>query len=74
MNGLILKPGDPRPCCGEPIKTSDPGVLLVLSWIARQKDEKTAPFPGRRVRVDSPGLPGGAGCGTPSFPGRKSRR
>lgn len=26
--------GDPCPCCGRPIKTNDPEVLYLLSWIA----------------------------------------
>lgn len=43
MSAGPLKPGDPCPCCGRPIKTSDPDKLLVLSWIMRlkegQKDE-----------------------------------
>lgn len=34
MTNEILKPGDPCPCCGQPIKTSDPEKMLLLSWIA----------------------------------------
>lgn len=31
----ILKPGDPCPCCGEPIKEGVPmDTLLLLSWVA----------------------------------------
>lgn len=30
----ILKPGDPCPCCGNPIKTTDPDDLYVLSVLA----------------------------------------
>lgn len=30
----ILKPGDICPCCGNPIKTTDPDALYVLSIIA----------------------------------------
>ena len=30
----ILKKGDRCPCCGEPIKTDDKDVLLLLSWVA----------------------------------------
>ena len=30
----ILKPGDPCPCCGQPIKTDDPYVLMLLSYLA----------------------------------------
>lgn len=30
----VLKRGDPCPCCGQPIKTKDPDVLRLLSWIA----------------------------------------
>ena len=40
MSGQILKAGDPCPCCGAAIKTDDPDVLLVLSWIAWMKGEK----------------------------------
>ena len=29
----MLRPGDPCPCCGQPIKSEDPSVLLLLSWI-----------------------------------------
>lgn len=31
---IILKPGAPCPCCGEPIKTNDPDRLLALNWLA----------------------------------------
>lgn len=39
----LLKPGDPCPCCGQPILTNDPDKLLLLSWLAwtmgmREKD------------------------------------
>lgn len=27
------KSGDPCPCCGQPIKTDNPEVLYLLSWI-----------------------------------------
>ena len=31
----ILKPGDPCPCCGEPIPEGlDPNRMLLLSWIS----------------------------------------
>ena len=31
----ILKPGDPCPCCGEPLKEGLPmDTMLLLSWIA----------------------------------------
>lgn len=33
----MLKPGDTCPCCGQPIKTKIPEVLLVLSWIEEQR-------------------------------------
>lgn len=26
-----LKPGDPCPCCGQPIKTTDPAILAFLT-------------------------------------------
>ena len=29
-----LKPGDPCPICGQPIKTEDPEALFVLSVLA----------------------------------------
>lgn len=29
-----FKKGDPCPCCGQPIKTDNPEVLYLLSWIA----------------------------------------
>ena len=29
----ILKTGDPCPCCGQKIKTKDPAMLYLLSWI-----------------------------------------
>ena len=29
----MLKPGDPCPCCGQPIKTSDPEILSLLTYI-----------------------------------------
>lgn len=31
----ILQTGDPCPCCGQPIKSKDPEVLYLLSWIAQ---------------------------------------
>lgn len=27
----ILRPGDPCPCCGQPIKTTDPALLRLLT-------------------------------------------
>lgn len=30
-----LKTGDPCPCCGQPIKSKDPEVLYLLSWIGQ---------------------------------------
>ena len=39
----ILKPGDPCPCCGQPILTNDPDKLLLLSWLAWMKGEKSEP-------------------------------
>lgn len=29
----MLKPGDPCPCCGQPIKTRDPEILRLLTYI-----------------------------------------
>lgn len=39
----ILKPGDPCPCCGNPIKTTDLDDLYVLSILAAlaEKREKS---------------------------------
>lgn len=41
----ILKPGDPCPCCGSPIKTTDLDDLIVLSvlaaWAEKREKEKT---------------------------------
>jgi hypothetical protein len=31
-----LKKSDPCPCCGQPIKTDNPVVLDLLSWVAEQ--------------------------------------
>lgn len=45
MDG-ILKPGDPCPCCGQPIITDDPGTLLLLSWLAWLKGQKSRPEAG----------------------------
>lgn len=34
----ILKPGDPCPCCGEPIPEGLSGeTMLLLSWLAEGK-------------------------------------
>jgi len=30
-----LKTGDPCPCCGQPIRSKDPAVLMVLTWISQ---------------------------------------
>lgn len=40
MMDEFLKPGDPCPCCGEPIKTDDPDALLMLNWIVALKGEE----------------------------------
>ena len=32
-----LQRGDPCPCCGRPIKTNNPEVLRLLTWIAQQR-------------------------------------
>lgn len=45
MDG-ILKPGDPCPCCGQPILTSDPDALMLLTWIAWVSDQKGRPENG----------------------------
>ena len=31
---VMLKTGDPCPCCGQPIETKDGETLYLLSWIA----------------------------------------
>lgn len=40
---ILLKPGDPCPICGKPIKIEDPETLLFLSKLAElmmeEKDE-----------------------------------
>ena len=33
----LLKPGDPCPCCGQPIRTRDPERLWLLSWISHYR-------------------------------------
>ena len=33
MDKSMLKPGDPCPCCGQPIKTTDPVILALLTHI-----------------------------------------
>ncbi len=33
MDKPMLKPGDPCPCCGQPIKTKDPDILALLTHI-----------------------------------------
>lgn len=39
----ILKPGDPCPCCGQPLKEGlSREVILLLSWIAAGKAIKDA--------------------------------
>lgn len=38
----LLKPGDPCPCCGRPIKTRDPERLALLTWISRKARFPTA--------------------------------
>lgn len=39
MTDGILKPGAPCPCCGQPIKTSDPEELLLLNMMAWLKGD-----------------------------------
>lgn len=37
----LLKPGDPCPCCGRPIKEGLPtGTMIFLSWLA--EDSRTS--------------------------------
>lgn len=35
----MLKPGDICPCCGQPIKTTDPAALLLLTSIRDYLEE-----------------------------------
>lgn len=46
-----LKPGDPCPCCGQPIQTSDPDRLLFLSWLAWRRGRGTGL--DRRINGDN---------------------
>lgn len=46
MTEGILKPGDPCPCCGEPIKTRDPEKLLLLNMMVWLKGGQGRPEPG----------------------------
>lgn len=43
----FLKPGDPCPCCGNPIKTTDPQDLYALTvladWVERHSQTKKEP-------------------------------
>ena len=36
---ILLKPGDPCPICGKPIKTEEPETLLFLSKLAEFVEE-----------------------------------
>ena len=39
MMDQILKPGDPCPCCGQPIKEGLPTeTIMLLSWLQEGKD------------------------------------
>lgn len=44
----MLKPGDPCPCCGQPIKTTDPIVLQLLTCIR----DMAAPPSGSELEDD----------------------
>ena len=33
----LLRTGDPCPCCGQPIKTKDPDLLYLLTWIGSMR-------------------------------------
>ena len=37
MDKPMLKTGDPCPCCGQPIKTTDPDMLALLTRIRYSK-------------------------------------
>ncbi len=45
-----LRTGDPCPCCGQPIKTRDPEVLLLLSFIRDYGYNQQAEMSFRRLR------------------------
>lgn len=45
-----LRTGDPCPCCGQPIKTRDPEVLLLLSFIRDYGYNQQAEMSLRRLR------------------------
>ena len=38
---VVLKPGDPCPICGQPIKTEDPEILRFLSTLAEFMEGKS---------------------------------
>lgn len=38
----MLKPGDPCPCCGQPIRTEDPDLLAMLTYIRDSKCNQDA--------------------------------
>lgn len=44
----MLRTGDPCPCCGQPIKTSDPVLLRLLTLIR----DKTKPQPRTEMEDD----------------------
>lgn len=47
-----LKPGDPCPCCGRPIKTRDPDVLRLLGWVQEHGRLPTAQEIGEILRLE----------------------
>lgn len=39
----LLKPGDPCPCCGRPIKEGlSTETMIILSWLAERMDLRNA--------------------------------
>ena len=38
-----LRPGDPCPCCGQPIVTRDPQRLWLLGWVSHYRRLPTSP-------------------------------
>lgn len=48
-----LKPGDQCPCCGNPIKTSDPAKLYILSFLADAMEHRGIAAPLTDIEEES---------------------
>ena len=49
----LLKPGDPCPCCGRPIKEGLPtGTMIFLSWLAEGMALRKAAVPNEPLTCD----------------------